>query len=52
MKKLTTKSIILNNELIPYLFEYYKILEITDSEREFRLNQLLDGINRLKNLKV
>lgn len=41
----------LTDEVIPYLLEYYKIMEISDVGQELRLNQLLDEINRLKNLK-
>lgn len=41
----------LSDEVIPYLIEYYKALGISDNEREFKLNQLLDEITRLKNLK-
>lgn len=41
----------LNEELIPYLLEYYKVLGISDTEQELKLNQLLDEINRLRNTK-
>ena len=41
----------LNEEVIPYLLEYYKALGISDKEREIKLNQLLDEITRLKNSK-
>lgn len=41
----------LNDKVIPYLIEYYKTLGVSEKEREFKLNQLLDEITRLENLK-